>query len=261
MKTKNDSDFDAQYYTDNSKIQHTLADKLLNGHKFRENATILDIGCGDGSITANLSKYLPKGNVVGIDASPNMIDFAKAHFPQSKFPNLEFILKRAENLSFTEKFDAILSFNCFQWIRTWKETLKLLSNFLKVDGEMLLLTYSKENIYYLPFQKASEHFPEYVDKAAHKTLFSEKELQQGFIEAGFKLTSFESYNDTVFYENAKALKDFVRAWLKSFIPLPENLHENFLDLLIQECVPYQINKEEPGIRLPYTALLIKASKA
>jgi ubiquinone/menaquinone biosynthesis C-methylase UbiE len=42
---------------------------------------LLDIGCGDGKITAEIAKYLPKGRAVGVDNSNQMIKLAKSTFP------------------------------------------------------------------------------------------------------------------------------------------------------------------------------------
>lgn len=260
MNSSKHLDFDPEYYADNSEIQNNLANKLLENYKFHPSASVLDIGCGDGKITAEIAKKIPQGKVIGIDASHNMIVFATNHFPNSEIPNLQFILKRAENLDFIEKFDLIVSFNCFHWIRAWKKTLKLLCSFLKSGGEILMLTYPKENPYYKPFEYAAKYFPQYMDKAACKTLFSTNELKQAFLENGMTFQLFETYKDTVSYQNPTEMKDFVRAWLTSYIPLPGCLHEKFLNLLIKNCASYQEEESTNIIEIPYAALFIHATK-
>lgn len=39
--------------------------------------SVLDIGCGDGKVTALLSSRLRNGKVKGIDSSPDMITLAQ----------------------------------------------------------------------------------------------------------------------------------------------------------------------------------------
>lgn len=54
---------------------------------------ILDVGCGPGTISAGLAKYVPQGQVVAIDISPKAIEQASknaAALPGSHPPNLEF---------------------------------------------------------------------------------------------------------------------------------------------------------------------------
>ena len=51
-----------------------------------EPINIVDLGCGDGTLSVQISELLPNGKVVGIDASQGMIDTA--------------LLKAKKNLSF-----------------------------------------------------------------------------------------------------------------------------------------------------------------
>ncbi len=65
----------------------------VNGSEY-----ILDIGCGDGKITATISRELPDGMILGTDVSPSMIHFAKNTFPMEEYRNLDFILMSAEEV-------------------------------------------------------------------------------------------------------------------------------------------------------------------
>lgn len=54
---------------------------------------ILDVGCGPGTITAGLCKYVPSGQVTGIDISPNVLaeaDRNASNLPEGRPKNLEF---------------------------------------------------------------------------------------------------------------------------------------------------------------------------
>jgi trans-aconitate methyltransferase len=260
MKNPGNTEINAQAYTSNSEIQLSLADQLLENYSFREDSRVLDIGCGDGRITSNIAKKVPKGSAIGIDASANMIGYAKSHYPSDKFSNLQFFCRKAEELSLQQKFDHIVSFNCFHWVRPWKKTLTLFYNLLNPGGEVLMLTYPKDSLYYLPFHETSEHFPEYLDRAACATMFTALELESALRELGMILETFESYNSTISYEDSTAMKDFTRIWLTSYIPLPEDQQEKFLDILVEKTIPYRIDKGDGKIHLPYTALFVKAIK-
>jgi len=253
-------DINANEYSKNSEIQLTLSDKLLKNYYFREAGKVLDIGCGDGRITSDIAKKVPHGTVTGIDASKNMIDYAKEHYPKKTFPNLDFVLGEAENLSFSKRFDHIVSFNCFHWVRPWEKTLKLFHNALNPKGEILILTYPKESPYYQPFKAASQHFPEYLNRAACTTMFTALELENALESLGMTIDIFDSYNSTISYEDSAAMKDFTRIWLTSYIPLPEDQQEEFLDILVEKTIPYRIDKGDSKIHLPYTALFVKAIK-
>src|ERR1700728_1048568 len=71
---------------------HGHHESVLRSHKWRtaENsaayllphlaadATILDVGCGPGTITADLADRVPQGHVTGIDAAQEVIEQARA---------------------------------------------------------------------------------------------------------------------------------------------------------------------------------------
>lgn len=71
------------------------------------NAIILDLGCGTGN---PILKYLidKKLNVIGVDASSEMLKIAKTNFP-----SVEFILQDMRLLSLNKKFDAIIAWHSF----------------------------------------------------------------------------------------------------------------------------------------------------
>lgn len=45
--------------------------------------SILDIGCGGGSLCQQFAKWFEKADIVGIDINPQAIEYAKAHLPES----------------------------------------------------------------------------------------------------------------------------------------------------------------------------------
>jgi len=53
-------------------------------------ASMLDVGCGPGTITLGLAARVPDGEVVGIDAEPDILDEARAQPGAAQQPNLRF---------------------------------------------------------------------------------------------------------------------------------------------------------------------------
>lgn len=241
-------------------LQYGVANDLINHYPFCTKARILDIGCRDGRITAEIAQKAPESTVVGVDASPSMIEFAQENFPKSKFPNLEFILEKSEDLIFPYVFDTIVSFNCFHWVREAKKALSQLCASLKPKGELLILTYPKESIYYEFLQAALEGYPDYVHLSACHTMLPIKEYEKILKNSGMEIQDFSSRDVVASYENDEAIKDFIRGWLTSFVPLPQHLHEEFLDRAVMKAIPYHINNKNKMINLPYTELTIRAKR-
>ncbi|MFC8195434.1 methyltransferase domain-containing protein [Streptomyces sp. NPDC057298] len=51
---------------------------------------ILDIGCGPGTITADLAELVPDGHVTGVDHAPGILDLARATAAERGLRNVEF---------------------------------------------------------------------------------------------------------------------------------------------------------------------------
>jgi ubiquinone/menaquinone biosynthesis C-methylase UbiE len=54
-------------------------------HVARQGATVLDVACGPGNVSAFLVRERPDLQVLGIDLAPNMIRLAQAHVPSARF--------------------------------------------------------------------------------------------------------------------------------------------------------------------------------
>jgi len=81
---------DAISYSKNSKLQWNIAMETIDLVQWAGSERVLDIGCGDGKITAQIASKLTRGAVLGVDISKAMIDFACSHYPQAHYPNLAF---------------------------------------------------------------------------------------------------------------------------------------------------------------------------
>lgn len=250
-------DLDAQHYRTHSQAQYNRALELLTPDYFDRNASVLDVGCGDGKITAKVASLVPNGRVLGIDASPNMIRLASNTF---KLSNLEFRCIKAEELSTSEFFDNILCFNCLLWIRKPKQALNRLSKLLKPRGNILILTYLKESAYVEFLEKTLENFPAYKKLSAARTMLTQEE-HRSFLESnGLQIQIFEVRDLVSCYSTKEDLRNYLKGWLESYVPIPQKLENEFLDQAVQNSLSFSIHPDNSLIKLPYKALIIKASK-
>ena len=105
----------AEDYHYHSSAQNEAAKELLQRIHFKSNERFLDVGCGDGKITARISTQLPYGTVLGIDSSSEMISFAQHKFPKKDYTNLEFLQQDAQKLHYKDEFDIVFSSFALQW--------------------------------------------------------------------------------------------------------------------------------------------------
>ncbi|MFJ6573146.1 methyltransferase domain-containing protein [Streptomyces sp. NPDC091292] len=63
---------------------------------------ILDIGCGPGTITADLAALVPDGQVTGVDHAPGILDQARATAAERGLENVEFAVADVHELEYPD---------------------------------------------------------------------------------------------------------------------------------------------------------------
>jgi len=96
------------------------------------------VGCGEGKITALIAARVPRGEVLGVDPSREMIAFASSHFGPATQSNLRFAVADARTLAFTDAFDLIVSFNALHWVPDPDPALRSIRTALKPEGRAQL---------------------------------------------------------------------------------------------------------------------------
>src|SRR6516165_9583810 len=99
------TEWNASEYALISGLQKAMAEEVLALLDLEGSERILDIGCGEGKIAAEISTRVPRGAVVGVDSSQDMINFASDHFGPALRPNLRFEVADARRLPFRDEFD------------------------------------------------------------------------------------------------------------------------------------------------------------
>jgi trans-aconitate methyltransferase len=130
--------WNAQDYAQNSQAQQQWAKELITQLQLCGHETLLDLGCGDGKVTAEIARIVDHGTVVGIDNSEAMLALAQRRYPQTQHPNLSFRVMDAGNLSFAEQFDVVFSNAVLHWIKQHQPVIDGLYRSLKTGGRILL---------------------------------------------------------------------------------------------------------------------------
>lgn len=232
------SDSLAKMYFHHSETQRQWAWESLGNVSFTGHEKVLDFGCGDGKVTAEMARLIKNGTVLGVDVSEKMIHLAKIYFPTYAFPNLTF--NNSESLTLSdlpgaEEYDLVCAFTVFHLISNPLEVLKNLKTHLKPSGKLLIVVPTGENP--ALYQAAGEIFPKYgletpwnknkVPKCpSMRTLEGCSSLLN---EAGYHIESLQIIDtDNPFYD----LDDFI-AWMVGTATatwqIPLALSQSFFD--------------------------------
>jgi trans-aconitate 2-methyltransferase len=128
------TEWNAPQYARISALQQAMAAEVLSLLDLKGAKTVLDLGCGNGKVTAVIAARLPEGRVVGVDASAEMIAFSSQHFGPEVCPNLRFEVSDIRKINFHDEFDLVVSFNALHWIPQQGEALRAIHKAMKTGG-------------------------------------------------------------------------------------------------------------------------------
>ncbi|CAM3025176.1 class I SAM-dependent methyltransferase [Prescottella defluvii] len=128
-------DWDGEQYAQASELQRTMAARALEGFAPDPHDHVLDVGCGDGFVTRTLASRLTDGYVVGVDASPRMIEKAMSGEAD---PRVRFAVADARRLPFRDRFDVVVSFNALHWVPEQQQALASIADAARPDARVLI---------------------------------------------------------------------------------------------------------------------------
>lgn len=226
-------------YASNSSVQQTWARELIARLKLHGNERILDVGCGDGKVTAEIARAVPDGSVVGVDASPHMIEFAARTF---SIPNLEFHVMDARKIQFVRKFDLVFSNAALHWVDDHQEFLRGAASVLHPGGHLVLSCGGKGNAHdvflALRPEMRLKRWREFFRKMEAPYFFhSPEEYKKWLPRFGFETHSVKLAPKDATYAGREGLAGWVRTtWLPYTQRVPENMREEFISAVVDRYV-------------------------
>jgi trans-aconitate methyltransferase len=258
--------WNAQDYAKNSANQFQWAKELIPKLKLRGSEALLDIGCGDGKITAEVAGCLPEGRAVGVDSSEKMINLARSSFPMKDFPNLSFQVMDARKLTFQEEFGVAFSNAALHWIVDQKAVLAGVQRCLKPGGRLLFQMAGKGNA-----KDVLNIINELVDMDPWKSFFSKMAFPYGFFdpeeynaflqEAGLVAGRVELFPKDMKHNGAEGLAGWVRTtWLPFTDKLPSELKPKFVELIVKRYLKEHPADAEGTVHVGMMRLEVEACK-
>ncbi|MCL2770551.1 MAG: methyltransferase domain-containing protein [Solirubrobacterales bacterium] len=123
--------WDARTYDRTSAPQQSwAADVLARLGGLAPDATVLDVGCGTGRVTEALVEMVPRGRVLAIDSSPEMVALARQRLGE----RAEVWCQSALDLDLREAVDAVISTATLHWVPEHERLWAILARALRPSG-------------------------------------------------------------------------------------------------------------------------------
>jgi trans-aconitate 2-methyltransferase len=234
--------WNAADYAANSVVQQTWARELIAQLHLRGDEHLLDIGCGDGKVTAEIARALPRGLVTGIDASPQMIKFAKKTFPASKIPNLEFRVMDARKIKFAQRFDVIFSNAALHWVDDHEKILRGAASVLKSGGRLVISCGGQGNaqdvfVALRPEMRVNRWRDFFRRMPTPYFFYAPTDYEKWLPKFGFKINAIKLAPKDATYNGAKGFAMWLRTtWIPYVQRVPENLREQFISAVTERYV-------------------------
>lgn len=231
--------WDPSDYEKNSSAQERAAEAVLSRLRLRGDESILDIGCGDGKVTAKLAALVSQGRVTGIDSSQEMIDFARMRYPSTQFPSLSFERVDAQNLDYNHEFDLVVSFACLHWIKDHVAVLRGIKQSLKPEGKMIIQCGGRgtgDDIFTLTREvirsdKWSRYFQGYSNPHG---IYGADDYHTWLRQIGLDELNVSVNAKDMVLPGRTGLEGFIRTtWLSLTEHIPEDLKEQFIAEIVE----------------------------
>jgi trans-aconitate 2-methyltransferase len=138
-------DWNAADYARHSGAQFAWAQELVEKLQLRGDERVVDIGCGDGKVSAGIAQQVPDGCVVGVDRSWQMVRLAAQAFPRVDWSNLSFAQADASGLCFSGSFRVAFSNAALHWVIDHRPVLGGVARSLDSGGRLLFQMGGKGN--------------------------------------------------------------------------------------------------------------------
>jgi len=264
--------WNANDYAKHSSAQLKWAMELIEKMPLTGTESLLDLGCGDGKITALLAKKLAHGRVLGIDASETMISNAESTFLQAEHPNLSFKKMDASFLTFQEEFDLVFSNSALHWIKDHGPLLKGIRRALKPNGTCFLRFGGKgtldafqpcidailNNAKWASYFSPIEYFSTFENLWG---LYDDASYMDWLVAHELTALSIKLIPSDMVQNNRAALEGWARTTWHPYLSLvPEHLKNEFVSELIDHYLAIHPADDDGKIHVNMIRLEVQAQK-
>jgi trans-aconitate methyltransferase len=189
-------------------------------------------------LTAKLAGSVPRGQVLGIDSSPEMIAHAQVAHPHDVHPNLTFRRMDACAMDLPPKYDVVFSNAALHWVSDHRGFLRSAAGALRAGGRLVVSCGGKGNaddvFHALKVEMRSAPWREHFRNLEKPYFFyTDADYRDWLPAAGFRPVTVELVPRAAVHENAAAFAAWFRTtWMPYTQRVPEAQRAEFIDAVV-----------------------------
>jgi cyclopropane-fatty-acyl-phospholipid synthase len=123
--------------------------------EIKNGQTVLELGCGWGSMSLYIAEKFPKCKVTGVSNSKTQKEYIDAIAKERGLKNVKIITMDMNVFTIATKFDRIVSVEMLEHMKNYQSLFKRISGFLKDDGKFFVHIFTHKTFAY-PFEVRDE---------------------------------------------------------------------------------------------------------
>lgn len=240
--TEQNTYWNAEVYERIGKPMREWSGAVIDDLGLAGNETVLDAGCGSGSVTFDLLERLANGKIYGVDSSQEMIDKITAETRERGVTNVIPICASLTDFELPEQVDVVFSNAVFHWIPDDDALFGCLLRATKPGGRLRAQCGGAGNIQAVHTAtravQAIEPFAKHLSDVRESTTFRTPErVEEAMRRAGWGGVRASLFDAPVKLESREEAALYLRTIiLREYVDkLPDELTDAFLLDVISEC--------------------------
>jgi 2-isopropylmalate synthase len=247
---KESNNWNTNQYKNHASFVSDMAEDLVEVLNPKKDETILDLGCGDGTLALKIKQKCQ--NIIAVDLNNKMVE-------KTKSLGIEAYVMSATNLEFENKFDAVFSNAVLHWVKQSKSAIQNINKVLKPNGRFITEFGGYKNINRI-VQAIQEVFNQNKDYGVFNNPWyfpTTQEYKNILEQNGFEV---KSINLTTRPTSVDDISNWLNIFANGIIShLNKEQKEIFL-LEVKRILENKLYSKEQGWILDYVRIRVEAKK-
>lgn len=133
------------------RAEESMLSRYLERAELMDGQSVLELGCGWGSLTLYMAEHFPRSRILGVSNSHSQRGYIMAEAERRGLDNVEILTCDVNELDLEERFDRVVSIEMFEHMRNYRSLFDKIGEWLTPGGKLFVHIFCHRNLMY-PFE-------------------------------------------------------------------------------------------------------------